>query len=66
MNYTVIIKPATNGGFCPDFVLNNETIVQPCNTDPCGKICFISDIRKGYRLTELKKLPWPRCIVCNK
>ena len=37
MTYTVIIKPAKGDGYCPDFVLKNETTTEECNQQPCGE-----------------------------
>ena len=34
---TEIVSPAKGGGYCP--VLDNEMIVEPCNTEPCGECC---------------------------
>ena len=36
--YTVITKHAKGGGYCPDFVLRNETTTEECNKQPCGKL----------------------------
>ena len=37
VTYTVIIKPAKGDGYCPDFVLRNETTTEECNKQPCGE-----------------------------
>ena len=37
IKYPVIAKSSKGEGFCPDFVLNNETEVESCNNDPCSK-----------------------------
>ena len=38
--YPVIIIPAKGDGFCPEFVLKNETDKVECNTLPCSEHPF--------------------------